>query len=97
MCPILSLPSRNRLIEYAGSEMRGKTGSKQMAQAIGKGSPVFVTTECRISKEKGDESMAQDHMLRKPGPIEVAECSALIAKVVIESKHNYSAHEIALA
>ena len=41
--------------------------------------------------------MAQDHVLQKPGPIEVAECSALVAKVVIESNHNYSAHEIALA
>jgi hypothetical protein len=41
--------------------------------------------------------MAQDHVLPKPGPIEVAECSALVAKAVIESNHNYSAHEIALA
>jgi hypothetical protein len=41
--------------------------------------------------------MAQDHVLQKPGPIEVAECGALVAKAVIESNHNYSAHEIAVA
>ena len=41
--------------------------------------------------------MKQDPVLQKPGPIEVAECSALVAKAVIESNHNYSAHEIDLA
>jgi hypothetical protein len=41
--------------------------------------------------------MTQDHVLQKPGSIEVAECSALVAKAVIESNHKYSAHEIALA
>ena len=41
--------------------------------------------------------MDQDHVRQKPGPTEVAECSALVARAVIEGNHNYSQHHIDLA
>jgi hypothetical protein len=41
--------------------------------------------------------MNQDHVLRKPGPIEIAECGVLVTKAVVESNHHYAEHEIALA